>query len=76
MTNAEAYRQAKIAGAADSARVALSNHVLGNARKRAALRAKIMRNASTEHRALVEQFFPDADSSAAWDLLFAVAAES
>jgi hypothetical protein len=75
MTNDDAYQLAKTAGVAGSARVELSNKVLGNARMRAALRAKIMRHASVEQRALVERFFPDAASGAAWDLLFAIAGE-
>lgn len=75
MTNDEAYLLAKTVGAAGSARVALSNKVLGNTRRRAALRAKILRCASVEQRALVERFFPDAASGAAWDLLFAIAGE-
>ncbi len=78
MTNTEALTLAKTAGRGTNARVALANSILGNARKAMALRAAILRNASAEHRALVERFFPNPanDSAATWDLLCDIASRS
>jgi hypothetical protein len=73
----EALALARQAGKGEHARVALSNAILANARKRRALRRAILASTTQENRDLFARFYGDGEGEnacgEAWGLLFSIA---